>query len=50
MRKTSYKAKQALSEVDAQHAARFTAIAMTKNFIGSPHIDTQNIGYAVDRF
>ena len=33
-----------MREVDADHADRFTAVAFTKNFRGSPHIDTQNIG------
>ncbi|CAB9499690.1 expressed unknown protein [Seminavis robusta] len=35
-------AKAALSHVDPHH--RFTALAVTHNFVGSPHIDTQNIG------
>ena len=33
-----------MRDVDADYAAEFTAVALTKNFRGSPHIDTQNIG------
>jgi hypothetical protein len=33
-----------LSSVDAAFADAVTAIAFTKNFVGSPHIDTQNTG------
>jgi hypothetical protein len=33
-----------LCSVDEAFAARLTAIAFTKNFVGSPHIDTQNTG------
>ena len=36
-------ARQALEEVDPEFASRYTAVAFTKNFVGSPHIDTQNI-------
>ena len=33
-----------LAEVDSAFADRFTALAVTKNFVGSPHIDTLNVG------
>jgi hypothetical protein len=33
-----------LCSVDESFAGRVTAIAFTKNFVGSPHIDTQNTG------
>ena len=33
-----------LAEVDPGFADRFTALAVTKNFVGSPHIDTLNVG------
>ena len=33
-----------MREVDVEFADKYTAIAVTKNFVGSPHIDTQNIG------
>ncbi|KAL7519854.1 hypothetical protein ACHAWX_004602 [Stephanocyclus meneghinianus] len=33
-----------LVEVDPAFAHRFTALAVTKNFVGSPHIDTLNVG------
>ena len=36
-------ARRAVEEVDPDFAARYTAVAFTKNFVGSPHIDTQNI-------
>jgi len=38
------KAAKAMEEVDPEFAARFTALAVTKNFRGSPHIDTLNVG------
>lgn len=43
------KAVQAITEVDSEFAERFTALAVTKNFQGSPHIDTLNVGpfYAI---
>lgn len=37
-------AVETLSEVDPEFAERFTALAVTKNFTGSPHIDTLNVG------
>ena len=37
------KALEAIESVDKEFAARFTALAVTKNFTGSPHIDTLNI-------
>ena len=39
----------AIRELDPQFADTFTALAVTKNFEGSPHIDTLNVGpfYAV---
>jgi len=37
-------AKQAIQSVDKEFATVYTAVAFTHNFIGSPHIDTQNIG------
>jgi len=37
-------ARRAIEEVDADFASRYTAVAFTNNFEGSPHIDTQNIG------
>mmetsp|Transcript_8146 Transcript_8146/g.13421 ORF Transcript_8146/g.13421 Transcript_8146/m.13421 type:complete len:427 (-) Transcript_8146:158-1438(-) len=33
-----------LAEIDPVFAERFTALAVTHNFIGSPHIDTLNVG------
>lgn len=33
-----------LAEIDHAFAERFTALAVTKNFVGSPHIDTLNVG------
>jgi hypothetical protein len=43
------KAVQAITQVDSEFAQRFTALAVTKNFQGSPHIDTLNVGpfYAI---
>ena len=32
-----------MEEADPDYAARYTAVAFTRNFEGSPHIDTQNI-------
>jgi hypothetical protein len=37
-------ARRAMEEVDPQYAKLYTAVAFTKNFVGSPHIDTQNTG------
>lgn len=37
-------AKAAMATVDIDFANAFTGLAVTKNFIGSPHIDTTNIG------
>jgi hypothetical protein len=37
-------AAQAIGEADADFAARFTALAVTRGFTGSPHIDKQNTG------
>lgn len=37
-------AVDALSDVDADFAKSFSALAVTKNFKGSPHIDKQNTG------
>jgi len=37
------KALEAIQSVDTDFANRFTALAVTKNFKGSPHIDTLNI-------
>lgn len=37
-------AHKALAEVDPVFAEKFTALAMTCNFQGSPHIDNQNTG------
>jgi hypothetical protein len=37
-------AMEALEEVDSNFAARVTALAVTHNFTGSPHIDKQNTG------
>ena len=33
-------AAEAIQAVDPQHAATYSAIAVTKCFVGSPHIDT----------
>jgi hypothetical protein len=35
---------EAIEQVDQEFASRFTALAVTKNFRGSPHIDTLNVG------
>jgi len=35
-------ARRAMEEVDGAFAASYTAVAFTRNFVGSPHIDTQN--------
>ena len=37
-------AVKTMAEVDPAFAERFTALAVTKNFVGSPHIDTLNTG------
>ena len=37
-------AKGALREVDASFADAFTALAVTRNFRGSPHVDEKNAG------
>lgn len=37
-------AVEALAEIDPEFSNRFTALAVTKNFVGSPHIDTLNVG------
>ena len=37
-------AVETLREMDPVFADRFTALAVTKNFVGSPHIDTLNVG------
>jgi hypothetical protein len=37
-------ARQAMLEVDPDFADRYTALAVTNGFQGSPHIDKQNIG------
>lgn len=37
-------AVNAMAEVDLEFSRRFTALAVTKNFVGSPHIDTLNVG------
>merc|ERR1712194_497973 len=34
---------EAIEQVDKPFADRFTALAVTKNFRGSPHIDTLNV-------
>mmetsp|Transcript_23212 Transcript_23212/g.44206 ORF Transcript_23212/g.44206 Transcript_23212/m.44206 type:complete len:455 (-) Transcript_23212:105-1469(-) len=43
------KAVDAIEKTDKEFADRFTALAVTKNFQGSPHIDTLNVGpfYAI---
>mmetsp|Transcript_7743 Transcript_7743/g.28352 ORF Transcript_7743/g.28352 Transcript_7743/m.28352 type:complete len:528 (+) Transcript_7743:142-1725(+) len=33
-----------VQSVDPDFAEQYTAIAMTKNFVGSPHVDTENVG------
>ncbi|KAG1662903.1 hypothetical protein FOA52_009686 [Chlamydomonas sp. UWO 241] len=35
---------QAMREVDLEYAEQYSAIALTHNFSGSPHIDTENVG------
>jgi hypothetical protein len=37
-------AVETMREVDPVFCERFTALAVTKNFVGSPHIDTLNVG------
>ena len=37
-------AQRILRSVDEAFAKKVTAVAFTKNFVGSPHIDTQNTG------
>lgn len=37
-------AVETIQEVDDDFSKKFTALAVTKNFTGSPHIDTLNIG------
>jgi len=37
-------AKAAMATVDKDFADAFTGLAVTKGFVGSPHIDTTNIG------
>jgi len=37
-------AKAAMATVDQEFANVFTGLAVTKGFVGSPHIDTTNIG------
>jgi hypothetical protein len=37
-------AKSVMSTVDKDFSNRYTALAVTHNFIGSPHIDRQNVG------
>ena len=37
-------AHEALQQVDPEYAANFSALAVTYNFTGSPHIDKQNTG------
>lgn len=37
-------AVETLADVDPVFAQRFTALAVTHNFVGSPHIDTLNVG------
>lgn len=37
-------AAQAITEVDADYARNYSAIAVTKGFVGSPHIDTYDVG------
>ncbi|KAL7541666.1 hypothetical protein ACHAXR_011110 [Thalassiosira sp. AJA248-18] len=37
-------AYEAVNSVDPSFASQFTAVAVTHNFVGSPHIDKQNIG------
>eukprot|EP00658_Telonema_sp_P-2_P023435 TRINITY_DN1938_c0_g1_i9.p1 TRINITY_DN1938_c0_g1~~TRINITY_DN1938_c0_g1_i9.p1 ORF type:complete len:567 (+),score=91.15 TRINITY_DN1938_c0_g1_i9:233-1933(+) len=37
-------AQRAVDSVDPEFGSRFTALAVTHNFRGSPHIDKQNVG------
>ncbi|MGK3747254.1 MAG: hypothetical protein ACI90V_014118, partial [Bacillariaceae sp.] len=37
-------AKSVMSTVDEEFSNHYTALAVTHNFIGSPHIDRQNVG------
>jgi hypothetical protein len=37
-------AHEAMVQTDSVFAEQYTALAVTSNFTGSPHIDTQNIG------
>jgi hypothetical protein len=37
-------ARAVLEEVDPAFTDKCTAVAFTKNFVGSPHIDTENLG------
>ena len=37
-------AHRAMKSVDPDYAQQYTALAVTCNFVGSPHIDTQNSG------
>lgn len=37
-------ARKIINEADSDFAQKYTAVAFTHNFEGSPHIDTQNIG------
>ena len=36
-------AKRVMATVDAEFSERYTALAITHNFVGSPHIDRQNV-------
>jgi len=35
---------EAMNSVDPMYASQYTAVAVTHNFVGSPHIDKQNCG------
>ena len=37
-------AAQAIHEVDEEFAREYSAIAVSKCFVGSPHIDTYDVG------
>jgi len=37
-------AKRVMESADGEFAKKYTALAVTHNFIGSPHIDRQNVG------
>mmetsp|Transcript_36109 Transcript_36109/g.77870 ORF Transcript_36109/g.77870 Transcript_36109/m.77870 type:complete len:620 (-) Transcript_36109:616-2475(-) len=37
-------ALEAMKSVDPVYASQYTAVAVTHNFVGSPHIDKQNVG------